>query len=71
MSRESSVGCSFPSFFYTVFGLLTAMIGYQIHNSFFWSIVDFIFSPLAWFKWIILHEVSMTIIKHAFWWFFQ
>lgn len=51
---------------YTLFCFCTAMIGYQIHNSIFWSIVDFFFTPIAWMKWLICHEVSLTIIKKAF-----
>ena len=53
----------------SIFSLLTAMIGYTIHHSFFWSIVDFIFSPIAWIKWILCHEVTLTIIKETFKWF--
>lgn len=56
--------------FYVIFALCTATIGYHIHNSVFWSIMDFFFSPLAWLKWIICHEVNITIIKQAFAWFF-
>lgn len=57
---------SFPSIFFT---LPTAMIGYQIHGSVFWSIMDFLFWPLAWIKWFICHEVTVSIIKAAFSWF--
>lgn len=49
-----------------VFNLATAVIGHEIHGSIFWSITDFIFSPLAWLKWLLCQEVSITIIKHAF-----
>lgn len=54
---------SFPQIF---FMLPTAMVGYQIHGSIFWSVMDFIFWPLAWCKWFIMHEVSVSIIKQAF-----
>jgi len=47
------------------------MIGYQIHGSIAWAIVDFIFVPFAWLKWIVCQEVTLTVIKHAFSWFFQ
>jgi len=53
-----------------IFGLLTAIVGYEIHSSIFWSIVDFLLFPLVWIKWIILHEVTLSIIKGAFDWFF-
>jgi hypothetical protein len=49
-----------------IFGILTAMIGYNIHHSIFWSIIDFIFSPLVWCKWLICQEVNMSIIKKTF-----
>lgn len=55
---------------YLVFCILTAMIGHTIHNSIFWSIVDFFFTPLAWIKWIILHQVTLEVIKNTFAWFF-
>jgi hypothetical protein len=56
---------------YVLFALATAIIGMQIHGSAFWAVVDFLFSPLAWIKWIICHEVNLTIIKEAFSFFLQ
>ena len=56
---------------YTIFCVLTAMIGYTIHVSLFWAIVDFLFCPLAWAKWLICHEVTLSVIKQTFTWFFQ
>ena len=50
----------------TAFALATALVGYAIHHSTFWSICDFVFAPLAWIKWLILHQVSLTIIHSAF-----
>jgi hypothetical protein len=44
----------------------TAMIGHTIHHSVFWSILDFFFWPLAWIKWLILHQVTLAIIKETF-----
>ena len=55
---------------YTVFYVLIAMIGYHIHHSIFWSIFDSFFSPLVLLKWIICHEITLTIIKDTFSWFF-
>lgn len=55
-----------------IFALPTAIIGYTINQgSVFWSIIDFIFWPLAWLKWVICQEVTLTIIKHSFDWFFK
>lgn len=59
------------NFFWFIFGVVTAMIGYHIHNSLFWSIMDFIFTPLAWVKWMVCQEVNLTIIKNTFSFFFQ
>lgn len=54
-----------------LFSLPTAMIGYQIHSSTFWAIMDFIFWPIVWVKWFIFHEVTLSIIKEAFSWFLK
>lgn len=56
--------------FYLIVCVLTAMIGYTIHGSWFWAVVDFFFAPFAWAKWLICHEVTMTVIKATFTWFF-
>lgn len=53
-----------------LFDLATAMVGKAIHHSTFWAIMDFIFSPIAWFKWLVCQEVTLTIIKSTFSWFF-
>ena len=42
------------------------MIGYSIHGSLFWSIMNFIFCPIAWAKWLICKEVSLSVIKQTF-----
>jgi hypothetical protein len=54
------------NFPYILFQLPTAMIGYQIHSSVFWAIMDFLFWPLVWCKWLIMQEVNMSIIKETF-----
>jgi len=59
------------SLLWVIFDIATAMIGYRIHGSIFWSIMDFIFSPLAWIKWFIFQEVNLTIIKETFSFFFK
>lgn len=56
----------FSGLLLVAFKLATAMIGYSIHKSVFWSIIDFIFSPIAWIKWLVCHEVNWTIIRHTF-----
>jgi hypothetical protein len=57
---------SFSRFLYNIMGVATAMIGYNIHGSIFWSIMDFIFVPIVWAKWLICQEVNLTIIKGTF-----
>lgn len=59
------------NYFWLLFSTVTAIIGYHIHGSVFWGIIDFIFSPLVWIKWLICHDVSVSIIKEAFSWFFK
>lgn len=51
--------------------LFTSMIGYQMHKSIGWAIVDWLFMPLVWIKWLIMHEVNMTIIRETFSFFFK
>jgi hypothetical protein len=60
---------SIGNFLYTIICICTAMIGYKIHGSIFWAIIDFIFCPLIWIKWIICHDVTLSIIKQTFSWF--
>lgn len=56
---------------FSLIALFTAFIGYHIHGSIFWTIIDWIFWPIAWLKWLICHEVNLTIIKGAFAFFFN
>lgn len=60
-----NLGCTYP-----ILSILTCIIGYNIHGSVFWAIFDFIFAPLVWLKWFIFREVTVTIIKESFSWFF-
>ena len=55
-----------------IFALPTAIIGYTVNQgSGFWAVMDFLFWPLAWLKWVIFQEVNLTIIKHSFEWFLK
>ena len=56
---------------YFIIGIITAMIGYNIHNSLLWAFLDWMFWPLAWAKWLICQEVTLTIIKETFSFFFR
>ena len=66
-----TVSSPLTSCLYAIFSVMTSMIGYHIHHSIFWAIVDFIFTPIAWIKWFICQEVTMTIIRDTFSFFFQ
>jgi len=61
--------------FYFLFSVATGILGYQINvtagssSPLFWSIVDWLFCPFAWAKWLICQQVSISIIKHSFAWF--
>jgi len=61
------------SIFYLLFAICTAMIGYNVNehlgsdHCLFWSIMDFIFFPLAWIKWLICKQVTLAIIKSRLW----
>ena len=59
------------SWIYLLFQTITSMIGYHIHHSIFWSIIDWFFAPFAWLKWIIFEQVNITIIHQTFEWFFK
>lgn len=72
MTKEVSAKVSNPfSGIYFVFCLMTAMVGHKIHHSMFWSIMDFLFTPFAWLKWMIMEQVNITIIKSTFEFFFK
>ena len=43
-----------------------AMVGYTIHSSAFWSIVDFVFWPIALIKWLVCKEINMSVIQTTF-----
>lgn len=49
-----------------LFKISICMIGYTIHGSIFWSIMDFIFSPIALIKWLVCHEITFAIIQQSF-----
>jgi len=66
-----SIGCGPRSFVWALICLATANIGMHIHGSIFWAIVDFFFAPLAWLKWFICQEVTLSIIKESFAWFLR
>jgi len=54
------------SWVWLILGVLTSMVGYTIHNSIFWAIMDVLFWPFAWIKWLVLKQVNLSIIKETF-----
>lgn len=58
-------------FIYLIFCIATAMISYTIGNSIFWAILSFIFTPVAWVYLLLTHEVTLSVIKETFGWFFK
>lgn len=73
MAKKISVTVSHPfGFLYTLFAICTGMIGYNInHGSVGWAIVDALFAPLSWCKWLICHQINVSMIKHTFDFFLQ
>lgn len=71
MSEESSTSSDnrLASALYAIFSLCTAIVGFQIHHSTAWAVVDFFFPGVAWIFWICEHEVNLSTIKSAFGWF--
>lgn len=56
---------------YALFCVCTAIIGYKIHGSLFWAIVNFFLAPISWFGWLVCQDVNITIIKESFSFFFK
>lgn len=54
-----------------IFSYITSMIGYHIHGSIGWAIFDFILAPIVWLKWLICKEITLSIIKETFSFFFK
>ena len=67
-TKNYKFNLSFPTI---IFAIPTAFIGHNIHGSLFWAIIDMIFWPLAWVKWFLYHEVTLSIIKETFSWFLK
>lgn len=68
---KTTVTLGSNSIVYTICSICTGIIGYNIHHSLFWAILDTLFAPFAWAKWLICQEVNLTIIKSSFAFFLQ
>lgn len=62
---------NFYAIFWLALATVTAMVGHTIHGGAFWTVMNFIFWPISWVKWLFCHEVNATIIKHTFDFLFQ
>lgn len=72
MSKKGDNGMKrIGSFIWALMAVATAMIGHTIHGSIVWAVMDFFFMPLAWMKWLICQQVTLSIIKRTFSFFLQ
>lgn len=66
MSNNKTTKVVFNSFTF-ICAVCTAIIGYTINNgSIFWTIIDYMFWPVAIIKWLICHQLCMSVVKDAF-----
>ena len=56
---------------YPIIALFSAMVGYHIHHSVGYAILNFFFWPISWAYWLITHSVNITAIKETFEFFFN
>lgn len=59
------------AWFHIIMGILTATVGYTIHHSGFWAVVDFFFWPIAIIKWIVCQQINLSILQETFSWFLR
>lgn len=51
---------------YLILYIVTGMLGYTIHGSLFWAVVDMIFTPITLVYWLITHQINATVITETF-----
>lgn len=61
----------FGHFWGWLIAILTSMIGYHIHGSVGYAILNFFFWGISWIVWLVQQKVNLTIIKETFSFFFQ
>ena len=54
------------SFLHVLLSVATGIVGYTIHQSLCYAIVNGVFYPIAWAKWLICKEVNLSILREAF-----
>lgn len=57
------------SLLYWMMGIFTGSVGYTLYEDGFLAVISAVCWPLAWSKWLILHEVSLEVIKASVSWF--
>lgn len=63
---ENQTSNLFSRILYIIVCVSTGMIGYEIHHSIFWAIINAIFWPISWIWWLATHQVNLTLIHHTF-----
>lgn len=51
---------------YLIFGVLVAMVCYQMHHDILLAIIYLIFWPIPLIKWLICKQLTLTLIKATF-----
>jgi hypothetical protein len=51
---------------YFLLCVATAMIGHTIHGGWFWTAMDYLFAPIALAKWLVCHQLNMTVLRATF-----
>jgi hypothetical protein len=55
-----------------VFAYIVGVLGYNLNNnSLFWGIIDGLFYPIVLIKWLICEELTLSLVKQSFPFFFN
>ena len=55
-----------------VLAYIVGVLGYNLNNnSLFWGIIDAIFYPIVLIKWLICEELTLSLVKQSFPFFFN
>ena len=53
-------------FFYLIIATGSFMVGYTIHGTVFYSILNFFFWPISLIYWLVTKQINLTVIKSTF-----
>jgi hypothetical protein len=56
---------------YVLFCVATGMIAHKLYHDVLIAIIAGVFAPISWIKWLICHEVTLSVLKATFDWFFK